>query len=285
MSSARFTIAGLPIEVRASTPGAIDDLAPVYAAFATEAPPRLVIDVARVDGFDRERNPEYPAFARRTLPDGRLHVERFDAEGEVGVGALPLAAEFRVGPSANSLEACVRIAASLALPRDGAMILHASAVVHDGRALVFTGVSGAGKSTISSMLADAYPHCTKIADELLVLREQDDGWHVAVPPYLGPAGIAHGATAPLAAIHFLVQAGHDAREPMAPAPALRELLRHVLVYVAEPRTAEHVLGLGAALAARVPCFRLHFQKHPEVARVLEIAPTPAAMHYPPRSQP
>jgi len=278
VSSARFDLAGLPIEVRASTPGALDDLAPIYARFPTDRAPLLTIDIARVDGFDRERTAEYPAFQRSTLPDGRLRVERFDAEGEVSVGDLPLHASFRVGPSANSLEACLRIAASLALPRDGALILHSSAVVHAGRALVFTGVSGAGKSTISSLLADAYPSCTKIADELLVLRQTDDGWHVMVPPYLGPAGIDHGARAPLAAVHFLVQADHDRREPIATTVALRELLRHVLVYVVDARTAEHVLGLGATLTRDVPFYRLHFRKDPHVANVLEIASTPTAPH-------
>ena len=271
----RFDLAGLPIEVRAATPGALDDLAPIYARFPTDAAPRLTIDITRVDGFDRERTAEYPAFRKRALPDGRLHVERFDAEGEVAVGDLPLHAEFRVGPSANSLEACLRIAASLALPRDGALILHSSAIVHRGRALVFTGVSGAGKSTISSMLADAYPSCTKIADELLVLRSTEAGWQVIVPPYLGPAGIAHGASAPLEAVHFLIQADTDHREPISPSAALRELLRHVLVYVADARTADHVLGLGAAVTRDVRFHRLRFRKDPHVATVLEIA-SPAA---------
>jgi hypothetical protein len=202
----RFRFAGLPIEVVASQPGDLDDLAPIYARFATAEPPRLVITVARVAGFDREPGPGYPAFERRATDDGRLRVERYDAEGVVDVTATPVTATFRVGPSANSLEACVRIAASVALARDGAVILHASAVAHAGRALVFTGVSGAGKSTISSMLADAYPSCAKIADELLVLRPTDAGVTLEVPPYLGPAGVAHGASAPLAAIHFLVQA-------------------------------------------------------------------------------
>lgn len=271
MESVRFDLAGLPIEVRATTPGALHDLAPIYARFPTTAAPRLTVEIGRVDGFDRERGPEYPAFRKRALPDGRLHVERFDAEGEVAVGELPLAARFLVGPSPNSLEACIRIAASLALPRDGALILHASAVVHGGRALVFTGLSGAGKSTISSMLADAYPSCTKIADELLVLRHDAGGWRLVVPPYLGPAGIDHGATAPLAAVHFLIQAPFDRRDAIAPAAALRELLRHVLVYVAEARTAEHVLALGAALTRDVPFHHLHFRKDPHVATVLEIA--------------
>ncbi len=276
----RFDFAGLPIELRAAHPGALDDLGPVYAGFATTAAPLLTIEVTRVDGFDRARGPEYPAFARRVLPDGRLRVERFDAEGEIEVGPLPLAAQFRIGPSPNSLEACLRIAASLALPRTRALILHASAVVERDRALVFTGVSGAGKSTISSMLADAYPGCTKIADELLVLRAgaggDAPGWQVIVPPYLGPAGVAHGATAPLAGLHVLVQADHDAREPLPPAVALRELLRHVLVYVAEPRTADHVLALAAEVAAAVPCYRLRFRKDPYVGRLLDLAPAASA---------
>lgn len=282
----RFDFAGLPIELRAAHPGALDDLGPVYAGFATTAAPLLTIEVARVDGFDRERGPEYPAFARRVLPDGRLRVERFDAEGEIAVGPLPLTAQFRIGPSPNSLEACLRIAASLALPRTRALILHASAVVEGDRALVFTGVSGAGKSTISTMLADAYPGCTKIADELLVLRaraagepdgaEHGPGWQVIVPPYLGPAGVAHGATAPLAGLHVLVQAAHDTREPLPPVVALRELLRHVLVYVAEPRTADHVLALAAEIAAAVPCYRLHFRKDPYVGRLLDLTPAVSA---------
>ena len=273
----RFLFADLPIEVRAAHPGAIDDLAPIYAQFTTELAPRLIITITRIEGVDGERGPEYPAFARRALPDGRLHVARFDAEGEVDVGALPLTAQFRVGPSMNSLEACVRIAASLALARDGALIMHSSAVVHRGRALVFTGVSGAGKSTISSMLAEAYPSCAKIADELLVLRHGDDGWRVIVPAYLGPAGIAHGQVAPLAGVHFLVQAPFDRRERLPAAVAMRELLRHVLVYVAEPHTADHVLGLAAQLTTAVPFYRLHFRKDPYVGTVLEIAsPTPDA---------
>lgn len=266
----RLSFAGLSIEVRADAPEALADLAPIYAQFATDAAPALVITVERVDGFDRERGPEYPAFRREALPDGRLRVERFDAEGEIDVDARPLRAHFRVGPSPNSLEACLRIAASLALPRAGALILHASAVVHGGRALVFSGHSGAGKSTISAMLPAADPAWSPLADELLVLRRADDGggWEVVVPPYLGPAGIAHGARAPLAGIHFLVQAPFDRRDRLANGAALRGLLRNVLVYVAEPATAAAVLAVAADVTAATPCFTLHFRKDPQVAAVL-----------------
>ena len=275
MDTLRYQIAGVPVEVRAATPGALADVAPIYRRFATDAPPRLTIEVARVAGFDRAPSPVYPAFERAALPDGRVRVERYDAEGEIATGDLPLAATFRVGPSANSLEACLRIAASLALPRAGALILHASAVEHAGAALVFTGHSGAGKSTISSLLAGV-PACAKIADELLVLRRADDGWEVVVPPYLGPAGVPHGATAPLASVDVLVQAPVHARTRLAAPAALRALLRNVLVYVAEPRTAERVLALADDLTAAVPCHQLEFRKDAGVANVLGISPARVA---------
>jgi hypothetical protein len=267
----RFHLAGLPVAVRAADGGALADLWPRYRDFPTTAPPALTIDVERVAAFaDRPRGPEYPAFRRTALADGRLHVERFDAEGEITTGDLPLAARFRVGPSLNSLEACIRIAASLALPRTGALILHASSVEHAGAAHVFTGPSGAGKSTISSMLADAFASCRKLTDELTILRRTPTGWRVFVPPFLSPADLPFGDEAPLAALHVLEQAPVHERVPLTAASALPDLLKQVLVYVGEPRTAALVLELAAALIAAVPLDRLRFRKDPEVGVVLGI---------------
>ena len=270
MPELRFHLAGLPVAIRAAAPGALHDLWHRYRDFPTEDAPALFIDIERVDGFDRERGPEYPAFRRSALADGRLRVERFDAEGEITTGELPLHASFRVGPSLNSLEACVRIAASLALPRAGALVLHASSVEHAGVAQVFTGPSGAGKSTISSMLADAFPSARKLTDELTILRRGAAGWEVYVPPFLSPATLPWGAAAPLASIHVLVQAPVHAREPLTVAAALPELLRQVLVYVGEPRTAARVLALAADLVTEVTVDRLRFRKDPEVGAVLGI---------------
>ncbi len=286
MPELRFHLAGLSVAIRATAADALADLWPRYRDFPTDAPPDLTIDIERVAGFDRARGPEYPAFRRTALADGRLHVERFDAEGEVTTGPLPLDARFRVGPSLNSLEACVRIAASLALPRIGALVLHASSVAHAGRALVFTGPSGAGKSTISSLLADAFPAtCRKLTDELTILRRTDAGWEVYVPPFLSPASLPWGEATPLASIHVLVQASADAREALPVAAALPELLRQVLVYVGEPRTAALVLDLAADLVASVTVDRLRFRKDPSVATVLGITADAAPARSPSTGEP
>lgn len=295
-SELRFCVAGLEVMLVAARPGSLDGLAGSYREYPSAGgPPGLVIEVERVPGLgrDRARNPAYPAFDSVWQPPDTVVLSRFDAEGRVVVpvadlaGSLssggdprgqPVRARFRVGDSPNSLEAAIRIGMSMALPRRGALILHASAIAAGGQALVFAGKSGAGKSTIAAMLAAAgHP---MLSDELLVIAPRDgdgdgdDGdWLVHVAPFLGAPDLvrrSHRARVPAGGIHFLVQARHHLRTRLAPAEALRELLRHVLVYVAEPGTASLVLAAAARLVGAVPCHRLAFALDPGVGGVLGI---------------
>ena len=110
-----------------------------------------------------------------------------------------------------------------------------------------------------------------------------------MPPFLSPASLPWGEATPLASIHVLVQAPADAREALPVAAALPELLRQVLVYVGEPRTAALVLDLAAELVDAVTVDRLRFRKAPSVAAVLGItvgaAPPPPSSTDEPASTP
>ncbi|MCA9677332.1 MAG: hypothetical protein KC464_20075, partial [Myxococcales bacterium] len=68
----------------------------------------------------------------------------------------------------------------------------------------------------------------------------------------------------------VAQAPAHRRAPVAPGAAMRELMRHVVVYAAEPATAGRVLELTGRLVSEVACFRLEFAKDPSVAQVLDI---------------
>jgi hypothetical protein len=288
-SIVRFCVAGLDVVLRSAQPDGLAMLGGYYDAYPSAGkPPGLELEIERVRGLaaGREPGPSYPAFERQLGADGRIELLRYDAEGEIrlpppGAGtygpAAPVRGRFRVEDGANSLEAAIRIGVSIALPRRGAMILHASAVVAEGRAHVFAGVSGAGKSTIATMLADACPAVYKVSDELLIAapaqrdeRADDTGWCAHVTPFIGSGGLSHRTYHPIAGIHFLVQAASHQRSPMSRADGLRELMHHVLVYVAEPDTAGRVLSAAMALTAAVPCDRLAFAKNPGVATVLGI---------------
>jgi hypothetical protein len=274
-----FCIAGIEVTLRSQQAHALDVLAASYAACPPRGQaPALVIDIEHVPGFasGRARSPAYPAFDARLRGPRQVALSRFDAEGELVLpeaGDGPVHGHFRVGDSPNSLEAAVRIGMSVTVPRRGGLLLHASAVQARAGAAVFTGKSGAGKSTIAAML-DAVPGMARLADELVIVMPGDGdaapAWRVHVPPFLGGVALPFGAGAPLAGVHVLVQAPHHERALLPRTEAVRALLPHVLAYVAEPDTAARALAAAAALTAAVPCYRLEFAKNPGVARVLGI---------------
>ncbi len=264
---------GLTIEVRSEFDGPLGGLPVTYevASIAAGPAPDLIIELVRAP----ERNgvapaADHPRFAARRDGDA-LIVERPDVLGRIDVTGSPLRARFELSDDPYALEACVRVAISVALPRHGGLILHASSVRWQGRAHVFTGVSGAGKSTIAALLAASFPACDRLADELVIVaRSRAGAWRLHVPPFLGISELPRGESAPLEAIHLIAQAPEPRRTPLETGAALRELLRHVVVYAAEPQTTARVLDLAATLVGEIACDRLEFAVDRSVGDVLGI---------------
>jgi hypothetical protein len=67
-----------------------------------------------------------------------------------------------------SIDSVLRILHSLILAREGGFLLHAASAVRQGRAFLFAGVSGAGKTTISRL---APPDVALLTDEISYVRE------------------------------------------------------------------------------------------------------------------
>lgn len=89
------------------------------------------------------------------------------------------------------------------LLRYDGMMLHASAVVVDGYAYLFSGPCGMGKSTHTAMYKRAFPDATIINDDKPALRRIDGTWYAFGTPWCGKDGINVNTSAPLAGICFL----------------------------------------------------------------------------------
>lgn len=85
---------------------------------------------------------------------------------------------------------------------DGFM-LHASCVVVDGYAYLFSGPCGMGKSTHTAKYLKTFPDAVIINDDKPALRRMDGKWYAFGTPWCGKDGINKNACAPLAAICFL----------------------------------------------------------------------------------
>ena len=276
-----FNIGGVEFDVAVSGPQA--QRFGAYEAYPSQGgrvDVRIDLEVIPGFGANEPEGPTFPAFETLRFSDTELVLARKSVRGRINIAPDgTLHANFKSHQAPTGLEAIIRIAASLALPHRDTLILHSSSVVGPEGALVFSGVSGAGKSTISTMLAE---HCgaLKLADELLFVSKSGGEWRVEVAPFKGSEGLPHGESRELASLNFLAQAPKHHRKRIAPTIAMNELCRHVVTYARAPKTSTKILSLVADLVSSVPCYELEFSKHPSVGEVLGITCEPAGAPLP-----
>ncbi len=162
---------------------------------------------------------------------------------------------------------------------DGPFVLavHASAVQANGRAVIFLGPSGTGKSTICDMLRD---HAPQIAADVVYLVPGPDGqWGVADGgrrAYQGPLSGEEGAalqTVLLRAIVRLFQAPAPHLEPLEALETCR-YLTDALFEVAWQReydvaVKKRIFAGLAAVCRAAPGYELYFDLSPATLELLK----------------
>jgi len=78
----------------------------------------------------------------------------------------------RQSPNPYSIDSVLRILHSLFLAREGGFLLHAASAIRNGRAYLFAGVSGAGKTTLCRL---APPDVVLLTDEISYVRPYRQG--------------------------------------------------------------------------------------------------------------
>lgn len=167
-------------------------------------------------------------------------------------------AQFQGVQHEYALDSLLRVLLSiLLLPRDG-FLLHAATVVRKGQAYVFTGRSGAGKSTVAALS----PSGSVLTDEISLLRFSDGAWHAYGTPFWGEFR-AEGANAkvPVAGVYALVQAPEESLQPLSVKQTLRALLPNVMFFASTKQQNEELLRLLVRAAEQIPFYKLEFRRH------------------------
>ena len=186
--------------------------------------------------------------------EGAWRIERGDFRAVLD----PQARRGRIRQTANpySIDTLLRIVHTLALAPEGGLLLHAASVVHDGRALVFAGASGAGKTTLSRLAPEG---TAVLTDEVSYVRREGNGYVAHGTPFAGElARPGENACAPLAAVYLLHHADETKVESVSPAEAARAILSNVLFFAEDPALVKSVFAAAIELAGRVPVRRLGF---------------------------
>jgi|SRR5271156_3946155 len=248
-------IGGIPIRLRVESPNFCRLIEKRYADFLNPL-------VATQCHFDIQLKP------RSEPSDQPAQVERHGSEWSLERGDFHARWDARtrrgwIRQSANpySLDTLLRIVHSLVLADEGGFLVHAASAVRNGRAFLFAGVSGAGKTTMARF---APPDVTVLTDEISYLRPNGpdgNGYLAYGTPFAGElARVGANLSAPVETIFLLEQGSENRIEPVGSVAATQALLRHILFFARDPDMVTKVFASAMALVSRVTVKKLVFRR-------------------------
>lgn len=135
------------------------------------------------------------------------------------------------------------------------LLLHASLIKIDGKAIAFAGPSGIGKSTQADLWQQHFG-AQIINGDRAALRKTADSWTAYGCPYAGTSGIYKNDSAPLAAIVFLSQAAENRLQQLTPAKAFRHLYPELSIHHWDKHFVAQATDIALSLLAEVPVYWL-----------------------------
>ena len=245
-------IGGMPILLRTHDSSFREMLATRYAGFVGSAQdPKFSLDVDVVTPSPEMSSNED---VQVTMKDGFWKLRRGDFRADWD----PRLGNGKVRQTANpySIDAVLRILHSLLLAREGGFLLHAASAIRNGRAFLFSGVSGAGKTTISSL---APGDVTLLTDEISYVRKITQAYEACGTPFTGElARLGENCAARLETVFLLAQGPENKIEHVGPAEAVRAILRNILFFAENDELVRLVFCSACDLVETVPVRRLTF---------------------------
>lgn len=153
------------------------------------------------------------------------------------------------------------------LMRYDGLLLHASAVVLDGKAYLFSANSGTGKSTHTQLWLKQFGQRAYILnDDKPALRRENGKWYAYGTPWSGKYDINTNARVPVAGICFLTRAQHNSIRPFKGSKAAYDFLQQTLRPV-NAQLRVNLMTLLGLLMEEVPMWQLECNMEPDAVCV------------------
>jgi hypothetical protein len=261
-------IGNVPILLRTPNAGFRDRLASHYAGFLGDASnPKIEFDVDLITAPDEisRDNADSEDDVQVSVKNGEWCFRRDDFVAQWD----PRVRHGRVRQPNNlySTDAVLRIMHTLILARQGGFLLHAASGIRNGRAFVFSGVSGAGKTTISRL---APPDVCLLTDEISYIRRDGEGYVACGTPFSGELERpGANCASPINSLFLLAKGRENRIDPLANSESLRRLLRNVLFFAKDTELVNNVFRSAWEFVQRVPVQQLTFVPDARVWNMIE----------------
>ena len=154
------------------------------------------------------------------------------------------------------------------LPMHNACLLHASYVLHEGKAILFCAPSGTGKSTQAGFWKRERGSTVVNEDRVLLFR-QGDTYLAGGAWATGSAGVTDNVTAPIRAIILLGQGAENRVDHCRPSQAVVRLLPQCSYDETDGKSIDCMFSLLLELIAQVPVYTYDCINHPSAVEELE----------------
>lgn len=244
-------VGGVPVRINTSSPEFLSMLEDRYAGFVHKSGRfEIEFDVEIVQPGSADPD----ADVRVTQSSGRWRLTRGDFQAEWE----PSSGRGWIRQSANpySIDSVLRIVHTLVLARRNGFLLHAASAIRHGKAFLFAGVSGAGKTTISRL---APADVTLLTDEISYVRKDGDGYFAFGTPFAGElAKVGENVSAPIEALYLLAKGPENRADKIPPGEAVRSLLANTLFFAEEEDFVRAAFHAAFEFVSRIPVLRLTF---------------------------
>lgn len=167
----------------------------------------------------------------------------------------------------RSLHMCDLLGLERIFPLNQTMLLHCAFIRINGKALLFSGPSGIGKSTQAN-LWQRHTDAELCNGDRAALRLTDGQWWAHGLPYAGSSHVFRNVRAPCRGIVMLGQAPENRLWHLSPREAFASLYPQLTLHHWEKDTVECVSTLLVKLISQIPVYRLDCMPDESAVRLL-----------------
>ncbi len=138
------------------------------------------------------------------------------------------------------------------------MLVHGAAIRDHDRAYLFIGYSGAGKTTMSQLWGSLEGDVSVLGDERIIVRRDEDGWHVYGTPWAGMGFVVANERVPISNIFFIRHGKKNEIVTPSKAVLFQDLFTQVFAPFWDSKTMLPITDTCQHLVEEVPSFQLPF---------------------------
>lgn len=214
--------------------------------------------------YRTDDGPLFPEISLYRNPDGSIASRTCPLPGRPEAMELTMSPDFTSAtlrlPGKDNVFAfnnAMMLLFTFASAKMGALEMHSSVVVNNGKGYLFLGKSGTGKSTHSSLWLKHIPDTWLLNDDNPVLRLMPGGDVLVFgSPWSGKTPCYKSQSVPAGAVVRLTQAPYNSIERLTGVKAYASLMASASSFRPFSELANHWHNTLEAMAMKVPCYQL-----------------------------